>query len=558
VLASQPDSARWTLPCFLEDVCARHGPRIALRFEGGDFTYDAVATQARGVARGLLAGGLAKGARVAVSMGNRPEWVFAAFGVALAGGIVVPLNTLASPAETDHVLRHCDASVLLMQRRLGSRDFLAELAERHPALEDASPGLLRDPTLPHLRRVVCLGQSERRGAVEPWGDFTWGGAGFPEGVLDAAAAQVAPSDDGVLLYSSGTTAHPKGILHYQRAPVIQSWRFAELMDLDPEDRVFTAQPFFWTAGFAMSMGATLAAGARLVLQELFAPGPALALIESERVTVVHAFPHQEKALAEHPDAAARDLRSVVKLRFDSPLASRCGVREDAWSMHASYGLTETFTLATAYPARTSAALRRGNSGPPLDGTELRIVHPETGATLGPGEEGEIAVRGLTLMRGYHRVAPERVFDPEGFFHTQDGGSLDATGVLHWTGRLSGLIKTGGANVSPVEVENALAEHPALMVGLVVGVPHPSLGEIVVLCALAATAGPADETALRAFLRERLAAYKVPRRVLFFREDELVFTGNRKIQPAALRDTALRRLEAERATVEGHRYGSDGE
>jgi fatty-acyl-CoA synthase len=227
-------------------------------------------------------------------------------------------------------------------------------------------------------------------------------------------------------------------------------------------------------------------------------------------------------------------------------------------MHASYGLTETFTLATAYPARTSAALRRGNSGPPLDGTELRIVHPETGATLGPGEEGEIAVRGLTLMRGYHRVAPERVFDPEGFFHTQDGGSLDATGVLHWTGRLSGLIKTGGANVSPVEVENALAEHPALMVGLVVGVPHPSLGEIVVLCALAATAGPADETALRAFLRERLAAYKVPRRVLFFREDELVFTGNRKIQPAALRDTALRRLEAERATVEGHRYGSDGE
>ncbi len=535
---------------------ARYGPRVALRFEGTDFTYDALAAEARSVARGLLAGGLAKGARVAVSMGNRPEWVFAAFGVALAGGIVVPMNTLASPAEADHVLRHSDAAVLLLQRRLGSRDFLDELAERHPALEDAAPGRLRDPALPHLRRIVCLGRGERWGAVEPWADLTWEGAGFPDGVLDAASAQVTPSDDGVLLYSSGTTAHPKGILHLQRAPVIQSWRFAELMDLAPDDRIFTAQPFFWTAGFAMSMGATLAAGAKLVLQELFAPGPALATIEAERITVLHAFPHQEKALAEHPDAATRDLRSVTKLRFDSPLAARCGVTDDVWSMHSSYGLTETFTLATAYPARTPASVRRGNSGPPLGGTEVRVVRPDTGATLAPGEEGEIAVRGLTLMRGYHRVAPERVFDPDGFFRTQDGGFLDAEGVLHWTGRLSGLIKTGGANVSPVEVENALAEHPEVKVGLAVGVPHPSLGEIVVLCALAASGAVVDEAGLRAFLRERLAAYKVPRRVLFFREDELVFTGNRKIQPAALRETALRRLEGEGAMVEGHRYGRD--
>ncbi len=327
------------------------------------------------------------------------------------------------------------------------------------------------------------------------------------------------------------------------------------MGLRSDDRVFTAQPFFWTAGIAMSLGATLAAGACLLLQETFEPAGALEIIERERATVITAFPHQEKAMGDHPSAAARDLTSIRLSRFSSPLARLAGIEKDAWGVDASYGLSETFTIAAMLPADTPSEIRRASSGLPLPGIEIVIVDPESGARVPAGTHGEIAVRGVTLMRGYYKVESAHVFDPEGFFRTQDGGSLDASGHLHWTGRLSGLIKTGGANVSPVELESVLAAYPGLRVAAAVGVPHPTLGEVVVLCAVpVASVREPDEAAIQAFVRERLAPYKVPRRVLLFSTEEFSYTANQKVQQGPLRDAALRRLAAERAEIAGHVYG----
>jgi acyl-CoA synthetase (AMP-forming)/AMP-acid ligase II len=555
-LRLQPDPARWTLGCFLEDVARRHGPRAALAFAGRAWTFADLDREAQGLARGLLAAGVVKGTRVGLLVANRPEWAVGCFAAGMIGAVVVPVSTLATPAERDYVLRHADVSVLLLQRTLRSRDFLDELFDRHPALADGVPGRLACPALPHLRRIACCGDERLPGGAESWRELEEQGAEVPESLLEAARAEVAPSDDGILIYTSGTTAHPKGVLHRQRAAVIQGWRFAELMGLRADDRVFTAQPFFWTAGIAMSLGASLAAGACLLLQETFEPAAALELIERERATVVTAFPHQEQAMGEHPSAAARDLSSIRLSRFSSPLAKRAGIERDEWGIDASYGLSETFTIAAMLPCDTPAEQRRGSSGKALPGTEIRIVDPETGAPLPVGTPGEIAVRGATLMRGYNKVDPEHVFDRDGFFRTQDGGSLDADGHLHWTGRLSGLIKTCGANVSPIELERALASYPGLKVAAAVGVPHPTLGEIVVLCAVPVAGAPApDEKAIQSFVRERLAPYKVPRRVLVFSDAELAFTANQKVQLAPLREAALRRLEAERAEVAGWRYGA---
>jgi acyl-CoA synthetase (AMP-forming)/AMP-acid ligase II len=266
------------------------------------------------------------------------------------------------------------------------------------------------------------------------------------------------------------------------------------MGLRSDDRVFTAQPFFWTAGIAMSLGATFAAGGCLLLQEIFEPGDALEIVERERATVITAFPHQEKAMGEHPSAAARDLSSIRLSRFSSPLARLAGIEKDAWGIDASYGLSETFTIAAMLPADTPSEIRRGSSGRVLAGNEIIIVDPETSEPLPTGAHGEIAVRGATLMRGYYKIDASLVFDRDGFFRTQDGGSLDADGHLHWTGRLSGLIKTGGANVSPVEVERVLAAYPGLRVSVAVGVPHPALGEVVVLCAVPIASAPVPEEA----------------------------------------------------------------
>jgi fatty-acyl-CoA synthase len=543
---------------FLKEVAARHRERTALVFQGRSTSYAGLERDARALARALIGAGVVKGARVAVLMANRPEWILAAFAVGMVGGVLVPVSTFARRDELDYILRHSDASLLLMQPSLLRRGLLEELLDAHPEIARGRAGRIRGPALPQLRRVACLGIDAPRGAVEPWSALLAAGEDVGDALLEAAGDEVEPSDDGVLIYTSGTTANPKGVLHTQRAGMLQSWRFAELLRLEPEDRVYTTYPFFWTAGIAMSIGPVLASGGTLLLQETFEAGAALDLVESERATSVHAWPHQQKAMAEHPSAAERDLGSVRKIDFASPLAPLAGVEKDEYGTGASYGLSETFTIASMLPADAPVELRRSTSGRPLPGMSLRIVDPVTGARLPTGHEGEIAVKGVTFMRGYYKVLPEDTVDEDGFFHTRDGGSLDEAGYLHWTGRLSNLIKTGGANVSPVEIEAALAGHPALKLGIPVGIDHPILGEVIVLCAVPVEGARPDEGEIRSFLRAALAAYKVPKRVLFFRPEELHYTGNQKVQIEPLRAAARKRLEDEGAEIEGYCYGRQAE
>ena len=457
-------------------------------------------------------------------MGNRPEWVEAAFGVALAGGVLVPVNTLLEAPEIEHVLRHSDSAVLVYQENLAHHRYHEEVR-------------VMVPRLPYLTTMACLGT----GSYE---DFLEAGDTLTDEVCDGRTEQVSPHDDALVVYTSGSTGKPKGVLHAQRAAAIQSWRFAQHLCLDPGLRVWSAFPFFWTAGYCMVMGGTLAAGACLVLQELFEPGDALELLESERVTNPHAWPHQLAALESHPDWQLRDLSAVAHVDSFTCFGRHPSVKiDDSWSPRAAYGLTETFTIISSMPADTPAARREGHEGRILPGNVVRIVDASTGEEQPEGVPGEIRVKGPTLMKGYLKVAPEEVFDSEGFFATGDAGFVDGEGRLHWVGRTSDLIKTGGANVSPVEVDNELMRHPDLHSALAVGVPHPTLGEIVVVCAVAQPGAVVDEDGVRDFLRGRLASYKLPRKVLFFSEDELTLTGNAKIRTDELRKLAMRRLAA---------------
>jgi acyl-CoA synthetase (AMP-forming)/AMP-acid ligase II len=553
----QTNDPRLTFGRFLRQVAGEHGDRVAVVSDARRLTYAELEAEARLTARALLAAGVVKGARVAVLMANGPDWITSAFAVAMIGGVLVPVNTFAKGAELDYILRHGDAGTLLLQPTLLHHHFLDDLLARHPRIAGAEPGRLMLPALPQLRRIACLGLGESRGAVEAWRELTARAERISDALLDACIAQVEPPDDGVLIYTSGTTALPKGVLHTQRAPILQAWRFADMLRLDPSDRVYTTYPFFWTAGIAMSIGGAFAAGATLLVQETFEPGAALDMIERERATAVHAWPHQHKAMGEHESAARRNLSSLRRVEVTSPLARHAGISADVYGAGASYGLSETFTIAAGLRADAPASERRESNGPAWPGNALKIVDPETGAELPAGREGEIAVKGPTLMRGYYKVLPEQVFDADGFFRTQDAGSLDAKARLHWKGRLSNLIKTGGANVSPVELQELLEGHPDLMLGVPVGVSHPTLGEALVVCAVAVPGAAPDEDGVRAWLRARVAAYKVPRRVLFFSRDELAFTANQKVQVEPLREAALRRLAAERAEIDGYRYEPGG-
>jgi fatty-acyl-CoA synthase len=337
----------------------------------------------------------------------------------------------------------------------------------------------------------------------------------------------------------------------QRAAVIQSWHIADEMRLSSRDRVWTTYPFFWSAGICMALGASLASGATLVLQETFEPGAALQSLVDEQANATQCWPHQAKAMAEHPLYQSLDLSHIDKevYRMQPDITPE----QDLWGTQASFGMTETFTFVTNLPADAPVALRRETTGKLRPGMDLCILDKTSGLSLPQGDAGEIAVKGLTLMRGYYKVEPEATFDADGYFHSQDGGHLDREGYLHWTGRMSNIIKTGGANVSPLEIEEALLSFPNMRIGVAFGAPHPTLGEVIVLCAIAMQDKTLDEAGILAFLKERLAAYKLPKKILLFSESDLSFTGNQKIHTAQLIEKALARMRDGSVTIDGVNY-----
>ena len=533
-----PDGVGLTFGEFVRDVAAIYGDRQALAFEDSAWTFTELEQEVRRVAKALLAANVVKGRRVALLGANRPEWIFAAWAIGMVGGVVIPVSTFSGADERDYILRHSDASLLIVQDALLKHRFTEAIAEAYPASVDGAVF----PELPFLRRVVEL---QVHGDGPPhfgtWTDFLQAGAGVSDELLDAAAAQVSPSDAGIVIYTSGTTAHPKAVMHNQRTPVLQSWRVGDHVRLTPDDRVASSFPYFWSAGFAMGMGAVFACGACLLVQEWFDAGELLTLIERERATTILVAPHQDAALAEHEEAAKRDLSSLRKLPASSRLRPFAPAVDDAWGTVGAYGLSETFTFATSIPGDAPAELRMKIHGKPFPGVEVKIVDDD-GAELPQGMYGEICVRGLTVMDGYYKVPREEVFDAEGWFHTRDAGAVVEDGYLHWTGRLSGLIKSGGANVSPVELEGELAQWGRLRTAMAVGVPHPTLGEAVVICATQKIGQEVTEAAVRAYLKEHISSYKVPRRVLFVEESDLSFTASQqKVQLEALRALAIERL-----------------
>jgi fatty-acyl-CoA synthase len=431
--------------------------------------------------------------------------------------------------------------VLMFEKQVLKKDFAGMLCEIEPSILASAPGELASATFPFLRHLAVV-EGERVGAIETWQDFLDRGAGISPERVASRAATVSPADPGVLFFSSGSTNRPKGILSSHRGVTIQLWRMRRQQGLDANVRYWTANGFFWSGNFSMAVGGTLAAGGALVLQRVFAPAEALELMAAEKVSFLFAWPHQWAQLIEAPNWLTVDLSALRYIDRDSPIAQHPTVKADWIQPTHCYGNTETFTLSTAYPAGTTREQAANSHGLPLPGNTVKIVDPLTGAVMPVGERGEIAVKGPTLMLGYLGIPLDETVDDQGFFRTGDGGWLDAKGRLHWEGRLNDIIKTGGANVSPLEIDEVIQAAPGVRVSQTIGLPHDTLGEIVVACIVPHEGATPDEDAIRAFAKERLASYKVPRRILFFTPSELELTGSAKVKTGDLRMLAAARLE----------------
>lgn len=548
-LAAEGGIGALTLGAYIREITARFGPReaaaIHLPLGVERWTYTELWERSLAVARSLYACGVGKGTRVGLLITNRLEFLSSMFGAALAGAVPTPISTFFTATELGEVLKASGCSVLLLERNVLKKDFVAVLEEVEPAIGAAAPGALTSTTLPFLRFLARVDGDEGKGAVEGWQSFLARGAQVADALITATSAAVSPSDPGVLFFSSGSTGKAKGILSTQRSACLQLWRWKQWYAIEEPPRTWSANGFFFSGNFSMAFGSTLTSGGTLILQRYFAAEAALALMEKERATMLLAWPHQWAQLQGASNFASVDLSSMHYLDARSPLAQHPTIQTDWLEPQQAYGSTETFTLISVFPSGTPLEdMPAGSHGFPTAGSVIKIVDPLTGKPVPQGEKGEIAVKGPTLMMGYLGKAPDETLDPDGFFLTGDGGYIDGEGRLFWEGRLSDIIKTGGANVSPLEIDGVLRDVPGVKIVQTVGVPDALLGELVVSCVVPHAGHVLAEADIRNFGRQKLASYKVPRRVLFFGEEELQTTGSAKIKTAALRDLAAKRIKAE--------------
>ncbi|NNL66921.1 MAG: acyl--CoA ligase [Myxococcales bacterium] len=521
-----------TVPVFLRELVARHGERELIVKDDERLSFAEAERRSGRLARALLAEGVGKGARVGILFPNGPEWVVAWLAATRIGAVAVPINTFYQARELGWTLRHADVDTLLTTAGFLSHDYVARLEAVLPELAGTPEPRLLHAALPFLRRIAVWGGCDRPWALDG-AALAAGEAGVGEELLRAVEAEVHPSDEMVMLYSSGSTSDPKGALHTHAGVLKHSYNLTSLRDLGPDDRVWSPMPFFWVGGFVFAFLGNLQAGATTLCEEAFDPGRTLAFLERERASVAVGWPHFGKALAEHPDARTRDLSALRAGNVPEILPEEI-VPRDPRRRGNALGMTETCGPHTWSDGPLPEKLA-GSFGRAVPGVEHKIVDPETGETLPPGTLGEICVRGYSLMQRLHKVPREETFDADGFYRTGDAGCFDAEGVLWFEARLGDMIKSGGANVSPSEVEAVLADFPEIAAGHVLGIPDAERGETVAAAIVLEPGARLDASDVQKRVKSELSAYKVPRRVVFYEADALPFTDSGKIDKRRLRE-----------------------
>jgi fatty-acyl-CoA synthase len=513
-----------TIPGLLDELAARSPAREALVGAGRRYAYAALRDEVRAFAKGLHALGIRKGDMVAILMGNKPEWIIADLAICSLGAIMVAINTWGTSRELGYVLAHSDARMLIASDHFLKNDYFSMLETLEPLAR----------SLPRLGSIIHVGARPYRDSIA-FDDVYARGRGVPDADIDCAKRAVEPNDIAYLLYTSGSTSTPKGVQLQHYALIENMWHIGERMHVTEQDRLWLAVSLFWGLGCENALFNLLTHGGCVVLQESFEPGEALRLIAAERCTLFYGTPNMAQALCDHPDRHKYDLSSLrsggtvgtpeqVKRVADLGAREICNI----------YGLTETYGNCTVTDAAEPLSVRIASVGRPLPGVELRIVEPATGKVLPPGEVGEIRVKGYVTVGYYKDADKNRVaFDANGYFMTGDLGLLDPEGRLYFRGRIKEMIKTGGINVAPVEVEETLMAHPAVKLACVTGVPDAERDEIVaalIVCRPGQTVEQADLLAdLLAHCRRELAAYKVPRLMKFISEAELPLTVTGKLQ-----------------------------
>jgi acyl-CoA synthetase (AMP-forming)/AMP-acid ligase II len=541
----------WAEATTLGDVLLRTAERRpeheALVFPDGRFTYAEVAGRSLAAARSLAGLGVGRGDHVGLLMPNCPDFVSTFFAAALLGAVVVPVNSRFQSLELGYVVENADLAVLVTSDIVAEHvDFVERLHAGLPGLADAADAArLELAEAPRLRTVVLLGDREPPGML-PRRRFDEVAGGVPEEHVLCERAFVRVRDPALIMYTSGTTAHPKGCLLTHEA-VLRVWvAAARRLRITADDRVWDALPMFHLSClgpllFAFELGATL------ISTTHFDPARALGQIERERATWLYSvFPPIVMALIKHPEFGRRDLSRVRGLLNVAPPDTLRVVQAafpQAVQVGGHFGMTEASGAITCNEWDATPDEQAETNGAALPGVEVRVVDPQTDAVLPPATLGELQLRSCGLLDGYYKdpeLLAERMA-PDGWLRSGDFGTMDERGLVTYVGRLKEMMKVGGENVAPAEVESLLSTHPAVKLVQVVGAPDERLGEVPAAFIELAPGGALSAEEAIDYCRGKIASFKVPRYVRFVDEWPMSAT---KIQKFRL----VEQLEAELAAV----------
>lgn len=513
-----------TIPGLVLDAARRFPDRSALEEADLTLTFPQLADAGIDAARSFMAAGISRGDRVAIWAPNSARWVIAAIGLQSAGAALVPLNTRFKGGEAGDILSRTGARVLVTVSDFLGVNYLDSLTDEH---------------LPALEHRVLLDGSDPRATT--WTDFIAAGADVAEDDALTSAESVEPDDLADIMFTSGTTGRPKGVMITHGQNLFGYERWSDAVGLREGDRYLIVNPFFHAFGYKAGWMSCIMRGCTNLPESVFDVDKVLGRVSREAITVLPGTPALYESLLSHPGRSAYDLTSLRLAMtggatIPPELVRRVYSDLGFESAVTGYGLTETAGVATQNRAGADPETIALTSGPPLPDVEVAMFGPD-GDLLAPGQPGEIVVRGPNVMKGYldEPEATAETIDPGGWLHTGDIGYFDENGDIHITDRLKDMYIMGGFNCYPAEIERLMFEMPEIARVAVVGVPDQRMGEVGMAFVVLEAEAASTPDEIIAWCREHMANYKVPRRVALV--DELPTTASGKIQKHVLRERA---------------------